>query len=64
MILSTLTTDERERLAYIEGYTEAAALLARLDDMHHALAQAVLDYDTMRAEYDASQARLAALGDV
>lgn len=38
---------ERERLAYIEGYTEAANLLARLDDMHHALAKATLDYENL-----------------
>lgn len=36
-----MTTDERERLAYITGDTDTAALLARLDDMHHALGQGV-----------------------
>lgn len=32
-----MTNNERERLAYAEGYTETAALLARLDDAHAAL---------------------------
>lgn len=32
MNLSNLTIEERERLAYAEGYTEAAALLGQLDD--------------------------------
>lgn len=32
-----LTTQEQERLAYAEGYTETAAVLARLDDAHRAL---------------------------
>jgi len=32
MNLSTLTIEERERLAYSEGYTETANLLAQLDD--------------------------------
>jgi uncharacterized coiled-coil DUF342 family protein len=36
-----LTTSEQERLAYAEGYTETAAVLARLDDAHHALGDEV-----------------------
>ena len=32
MNLNTLTLQERERLAYAEGYTETANLLAQLDD--------------------------------
>ena len=32
-MLNILTTEERERLAYAEGYTETANLLAQLDDM-------------------------------
>lgn len=32
-----MTNNERERLAYAEGYTETAAILARLDDAHAAL---------------------------
>lgn len=33
MNLTTLTLDERERLAYAEGYTEAAALLAEMAEL-------------------------------
>lgn len=32
MKISTLTTDERERLAYAEGYTETAKVLGELSD--------------------------------
>lgn len=41
-----MTIEEQERLAYVSGDTERAALLARLDDMHHALAQTL---DTVEA---------------
>ena len=43
-----LTPQEQERLAYAEGYTETAAVLARLDDAHHALGDEV----AMQAEID------------
>ncbi len=33
MLLSSLTPQEQERLAYIEGRTETAALLAQLIDV-------------------------------
>ena len=36
-----LTIEEQERAAYIAGDTATARLLARLDDMHHALGQGV-----------------------
>lgn len=32
MNLQTMTIEERERLAYAEGFTETAALLGQLDD--------------------------------
>lgn len=32
MNIQTMTTEERERLAYTEGFTETAALLGQLDD--------------------------------
>ena len=35
MLLNTLTLAERERLAYAEGFTETAALLAQADDYKH-----------------------------
>jgi chromosome segregation ATPase len=34
--MTYLSTSERERLAYAEGYPETAALLARLDDVEAA----------------------------
>ena len=43
-----LTTAEQERLAYAEGYTETAAVLARLDDAHRALGDEV----AMQAQLD------------
>ncbi len=46
--MTYLTTSERERLAYAEGYTETAAVLARLDDAHRALGDEV----AMQAEID------------
>lgn len=39
MNLSTLTLEERERLAYAEGYTQTAALFAELDDMRYLIAR-------------------------
>lgn len=61
-----LTPQEQERLAYAEGYTETAAVLARLDDAHAALGdevamQAQLDdlateRDGLRDELDAARA--------
>ena len=36
-----LTIEEQERLAYVTGDTDTAALLARIDDLHHALGQGV-----------------------
>lgn len=64
MLLSTLTTAERERLAYIEGFTEAAGLFARLDDMHHALGQATIDYENLTDEVKHLRRRLESLGDI
>ena len=43
-----LTNQEQERLAYAEGYTETAAVLARLDDAHAALGDEV----AMQAQLD------------
>ena len=36
MNIRTMTTEERERLAYAEGFTEAAKLLARIDELERA----------------------------
>ena len=46
--MTYLTIEERERLAYAEGYTETAAVLARLDDAHRYLGEAA----AMQAERD------------
>jgi len=46
--MHTLTTNEQERLAFAEGYTETAAMLARLDDAHRALG----DEAAMQAQLD------------
>jgi uncharacterized protein YukE len=43
-----LTPQEQERLAFAEGYTETAAVLARLDDAHAALGDEV----AMQAQLD------------
>lgn len=61
-----LTPQEQERLAYAEGYTETAAVLARLDDAHAALGdEARLQYQLddatdiangLRDELDAARA--------
>jgi|TARA_R110000868_G_scaffold71355_1_gene209095 hypothetical protein len=40
MNIRMLTTEERERLAYIEGYTEAAELLGELLDTQQELQDA------------------------
>ena len=37
-MMTNMTYDERERLAYAEGYPEAARLLARISDLEHAAA--------------------------
>ena len=66
-----MTNNERERLAYAEGYTETAAMLARIDDLHAALGdevamQAQLDdlateRDGLRDELDLERAAYADL---
>jgi FtsZ-binding cell division protein ZapB len=53
--MHTLTTNEQERLAFAEGYTETAAMLARLDDAHHALGDEVamqIEIDELKTERD------------
>lgn len=46
--MTYLTIEERERLAYAEGYTETAAVLAKIDDAHRALGNEV----AMQAQID------------
>lgn len=40
--LTTMTPEERERLCYVEGFTESAALFARIDELETA-AEALLE---------------------
>jgi hypothetical protein len=44
-MLTNLTPTERERIAYTEGFTEAAALLAQLADLQLQLEDARIDRD-------------------
>lgn len=56
MNFSTLTLDERERLAYAEGYTEAAALLGQMADLER-------ERDKMQEKNDALTNQLNDTGD-
>ena len=51
-MLTTLTLNERERLAYAEGYTETAALLAEMSDLETRA-------DTLENELETTKDRLA-----
>jgi hypothetical protein len=44
-MLTNLTPTERERIAYTEGFKEAAALLAQLADLQLQLEDAQIDRD-------------------
>jgi predicted nucleic acid-binding Zn-ribbon protein len=59
-----LTIEERERLAYAEGYTETAAVLGQIDDLQRALGEEAADLlhlDDLQKELDeATDARDAA----
>ena len=56
-----MTIDEQERLAYVSGDVASAQLLARLDDMHHALGQGVAALEAVaHGPMTAKQARGAA----
>ena len=50
-MLTTLTLSERERLAYAEGYTETAALLAEMSDLETRA-------DTLETELEDTKDRL------
>ena len=53
-----LTIEEQERAAYMAGDTTTAALLARIDDLHHALGQSVATLEAVA--YDQLTAKQAA----
>jgi hypothetical protein len=44
-MLTNITFAERERIAYTEGFTEAASLLAQLADLQLELEEAAIDRD-------------------
>jgi len=46
MNIQTMTIEERERLAYTEGFTEAANLLARIDELEMVAWQLIYALDT------------------
>lgn len=53
-----LTPAEQERLAYAEGYTETAAVLARLDDAQRALgSDAAMQYEVDEANDERDRMR-------
>lgn len=53
-----LTIEEQERAAYMAGDTDAAALLARIDDLQRALGQSVAALESVA--YDQLTAKQAA----
>lgn len=57
--LMTLPAAEAERLAYAEGFTNTAALFARLADMQRALGEALAELETLRDQICALESRLA-----
>ena len=52
MEFSTLTLQERERLAYIAGETKLAKMLAEHDDMEHELDEAHGEIQKLSDELD------------
>jgi predicted nucleic acid-binding Zn-ribbon protein len=53
-----LTIEERERLAYAEGYTETAAVLGQIDDLQRALGEAAaMQYEVDEANDERDRMR-------
>ena len=61
MLINTLTIEELERIAYIKGYTKAASLLVRIDDLVRDLDQAEHDYGNALTEIDTLTEQIRAL---
>jgi hypothetical protein len=57
--LLKLPAHEAERLAYAEGFTNTAALFARLADMQQALGKALAENESLRDEICDLTSRLA-----
>lgn len=47
--LTTMTPEERERLCYVEGFTESAALFAQIDDLEIEAAEVEESIETLKA---------------
>jgi cell division protein FtsB len=48
--LMTLPAPEAERLAYAEGFTQTAALFARVADLQKALGETLAELENIKAE--------------
>ena len=59
--LMELETDEAERLAYAEGFTETAALFARLADAERERNALAEEVETLRDQVCALESRIADL---
>lgn len=57
--LMTLPAHEAERLAYAEGFTNTAALFARLADLQRALGEATAEIHELQNQICALESRLA-----
>lgn len=53
--LMKLPAPEAERLAYAEGFTQTAALFARIADLQKALGETVAENENLRAELYAAK---------
>jgi hypothetical protein len=53
--LMKLPAPEAERLAYAEGFTQTAALFARIADLQKALGQTVAENENLRADLYAAK---------
>lgn len=62
MNLDTMTTAERERLAYAEGFVKTAQLFAQLDDTQHALGEDFESVDELREALDDKDRSIDQLG--
>ena len=56
--LMKLPAPEAERLAYAEGFTQTAALFARIADLQKALGETVADLENIKADNAALRAEL------
>jgi hypothetical protein len=62
MNIQTMTLEERERLAYAEGFTNTAHLFARIADLQRALGEAVNEIEQLKTDLHAARYERAFLG--